>query len=343
MHRLLELYAHTLPAFGHVRHLNELLFESAHQPLKRAMLRSNHNNPQLSAVRTVVLNHWQARLALDVRAVGAPRSEWDESTCRYFLRRLVGRATAGVCNPRCYARVRSVFVPPVLHQLGQARNRLGCTEMSKCRWVCGRNGAGASEHEGTYLAEISHQTFSKVQSLFTAMGENTYSPILLHEAVRVAQDAENGASGSEGAGSIRATVRVGHTLRGLATSLHDLRLEDAPMPSLSGRVFGDFYILSLFSLAERVVGPLGCSRTLMAAVLPLRCTHRDMGIMSVALGEEPMLVVMDGGVSETLSVHCCRLGGCVATGHSMRHELASPEHYQFYVYGREEGFPARRG
>ena len=41
VHRLIELYVHTIPAFGHVRHVQELLFETAHQPLKRAICRSN--------------------------------------------------------------------------------------------------------------------------------------------------------------------------------------------------------------------------------------------------------------------------------------------------------------
>jgi hypothetical protein len=41
VHRLLELYTHTIPAFGHSRHEQELLFETEHQPLKRAISSSN--------------------------------------------------------------------------------------------------------------------------------------------------------------------------------------------------------------------------------------------------------------------------------------------------------------
>ena len=44
VHGLLELYAHTLPAFGHVGHFQELLFETAHQPLKRGIKRSNEHD-----------------------------------------------------------------------------------------------------------------------------------------------------------------------------------------------------------------------------------------------------------------------------------------------------------
>ena len=42
VHRLLELYHHTIPLFGHVSIVDELPFEAAHQPLKRALARSNY-------------------------------------------------------------------------------------------------------------------------------------------------------------------------------------------------------------------------------------------------------------------------------------------------------------
>jgi hypothetical protein len=49
-HRLFELYAHTLPKFGHVGLFQELLFETTHQPLKRGIKRSNNRDPHISAV-----------------------------------------------------------------------------------------------------------------------------------------------------------------------------------------------------------------------------------------------------------------------------------------------------
>jgi len=41
VHMNLEIYVHTIPLLGHVRHFAELPFECAHQPLKRAIERSN--------------------------------------------------------------------------------------------------------------------------------------------------------------------------------------------------------------------------------------------------------------------------------------------------------------
>ena len=62
VHRLLELYAHTIPAFGHVVHAQELMFESAHQPLKRALGVYKHRKSQISAMDAVIADDWSKRL-----------------------------------------------------------------------------------------------------------------------------------------------------------------------------------------------------------------------------------------------------------------------------------------
>ncbi|PXF41580.1 hypothetical protein BWQ96_08694 [Gracilariopsis chorda] len=63
LHRLIELYGNTIPAFGHARHFTELVFETAHQPLKRCVSRSNHHNAHVSTVEHCLSNDWQGRLA----------------------------------------------------------------------------------------------------------------------------------------------------------------------------------------------------------------------------------------------------------------------------------------
>ena len=63
LHRLIELYELSIPDFGHVREFMELVFESAHQPLKRFNARSNNHNSHLFAVEHCVANDWQGRIA----------------------------------------------------------------------------------------------------------------------------------------------------------------------------------------------------------------------------------------------------------------------------------------
>ena len=63
LHRLIEFYTHSVAAMGHVRHFGELVFEFAHQPLKRGISRSNRRNPHLQAVQHALSDDWQDRLA----------------------------------------------------------------------------------------------------------------------------------------------------------------------------------------------------------------------------------------------------------------------------------------
>ena len=73
IHRLLELYHHSVPRFGHVSLFDELRFEAMHQPLKRALSRSNKNNGQVFSMRSVIANEW--RLRMGVACMDIPRGE----------------------------------------------------------------------------------------------------------------------------------------------------------------------------------------------------------------------------------------------------------------------------
>jgi len=64
VHRLLELYVHTLPAFGHARQISELLFERAHQPLKRIWEGHNPFNLHYAMVREILYDDLFDRLYL---------------------------------------------------------------------------------------------------------------------------------------------------------------------------------------------------------------------------------------------------------------------------------------
>jgi hypothetical protein len=120
VHRFLELYSHTLPAFGHVGQFQELLFETAHEPLKREIKRSNNRDPQISAVQEVLANDWETRLAVEIASVGKP-DQWSDTTYNLIQRLLTGVE----CTYSTEAdRVKSAFCPPVMHKLESVRGRL---------------------------------------------------------------------------------------------------------------------------------------------------------------------------------------------------------------------------
>jgi len=62
VHRLYELYVHTIPAFGHCRQIQELTFEHGHQALKRVWEHHNGKENHISAVQESLFNDYFERL-----------------------------------------------------------------------------------------------------------------------------------------------------------------------------------------------------------------------------------------------------------------------------------------
>jgi hypothetical protein len=120
MHRLVELYTHTLSMFGHARHVQELLFEIAHQPLKRAISRSNMKDPHVSTVHATLCNDWETRLSIEVKHLDDPKS-WTDTQCLRMQRLITGRDTHTLPQ---FDRVRSVFCKPVLYELSKVGRKL---------------------------------------------------------------------------------------------------------------------------------------------------------------------------------------------------------------------------
>ena len=61
-HRLLELSIHTIPRFNHISYVCELVFESAHQPLKFYLSRNNTLNSHVHSVQLILAKDWLQRV-----------------------------------------------------------------------------------------------------------------------------------------------------------------------------------------------------------------------------------------------------------------------------------------
>ena len=77
LHRLRELVEFVLPFVGHVRHLQELLFENAHQPLKRAVVTGSGRDDAGRAMTRFLQGELASRMALDPEYFGLTK-EWVE-------------------------------------------------------------------------------------------------------------------------------------------------------------------------------------------------------------------------------------------------------------------------
>ena len=127
MHRLLELYVHSIPALGHVTHFAELLFEKAHQPMKRAIQKSNHRNADLQAVDQFLLIDWGERFcAAAVEHISFNRCSSNTIAnllCGEKLREI--RAARGM-EISLKNAVNEIMVPRVVHEAVQKK--------SSCKW-----------------------------------------------------------------------------------------------------------------------------------------------------------------------------------------------------------------
>lgn len=93
LHRLRELLDHVLPALQHVRHAQELLFENAHQPVKRAITTGNGWDDAGRAMQRVRQCELASRLSAQPSYFGVPASWMDHAGVQAALRKTAGLST----------------------------------------------------------------------------------------------------------------------------------------------------------------------------------------------------------------------------------------------------------
>lgn len=62
LHRLRELFTHTIPCYGTVKHICELILEKEHQTAKKALKMSNQKNAQMQAMNDSIIDDFFSRL-----------------------------------------------------------------------------------------------------------------------------------------------------------------------------------------------------------------------------------------------------------------------------------------
>lgn len=88
--RLLELYTHTVPIFGHVQFISDMLFEYNHHPLKRDLSNKNNSSAYISAVREVIGRDWFTHEAACTRSLDCEGLIQNNINALSLLRCLLG-------------------------------------------------------------------------------------------------------------------------------------------------------------------------------------------------------------------------------------------------------------
>jgi len=371
VHRFVELYAHTLPAFGHMRHIQELLFETAHQPLKRGILRSNHRDPQLAAMMAVLANDWESRLSIEVESAGPPIS-WSYETCRRLQRLLVGRDLASAVDVEA---VISTFSSPVLSELSKVRRGVSSSRHGRTKRVIWKLVYGAKVPQ-TIVCGIDEGRMDSILRCFdqfvrSARGtrNDTRASKLFPAAsstYTVSGPMESTTSVSRRGilypGSIlQALTRTGTTFQDGEAALHVLReisgmghvgeAEDTCSPPF---IVSFWFILALVADEDQSGGPSQvqlrstCESDPYAIVLPCVKASTDAelpNLVRVAVHEAPCLLPLGSSIREVMSMHACTGPDCsVNTRTEYVEHIAEPSSgTAFYVYGRRQGYPPRTG
>ncbi len=89
LHRLIELYRHTIPNYSHALFCCDMSFERNHQPFKRSLLKNSSPSSHLSAVYQILGGDWFGRLSELVVHREISTTTESNSTINRSLRRLL--------------------------------------------------------------------------------------------------------------------------------------------------------------------------------------------------------------------------------------------------------------
>jgi hypothetical protein len=368
VHRLLELYAHTLPAFGHVGHFQELLFETAHQPLKRGIKRSNNRDPHIYAVQAVLANDWETRLALEIASVGKP-DQWSNTTCNRIQRLLTGVECTGSTD---FDRVKSAFCPPVMHKLESVRRRLLSLPKSHVEWRLeyGQHNPRTS-FEGTWRARSPKNQGSVAQALLCA-GARSQGGVSGGFKAKLAvwasswslQDVGDEISGKSTAIMERVrkeTIQPGSVVQSLVSAGSSCNIEECPVTLLRFPDDEDDFRDSSFSVSYWLVLDLfepetgiGSSMPVYAGadILPhavvIPCvkdgtTEHEHMRLRADIKSAASLLPLSRSTRTVLCIPACTPATCKVSEDTgrLQHLCYMSHGFPFYCLGREEGYPPR--
>lgn len=116
LHRLRELLDHVLPALLHIRHAQELLFENAHQQLKRAVVTGNGHADAARAMSRYISAEVVSRMKANPSVFGIPGEWLDHPGVRACLLQSHGLSSAEPGAWRCSNEVQPTASLPVAAQ-----------------------------------------------------------------------------------------------------------------------------------------------------------------------------------------------------------------------------------
>jgi hypothetical protein len=362
--RLIELYVHTIPAFGHVRHAQELLFETTHQLLKRAIFRSNMKEPQVTAVGATLSNYWETRLSMEVESLveslGNPET-WTDAECLRVQRLIAGKKETALPN---MDQVRSVFCNPVLSELSQVSRRLTSREADGIMWRIEFEDPSrledvdgwirlSTQYASVFQDALEHIRITQSQQSFRAWSVREANHASSWSTARSVRNAipelrrRNGIIRTSFV--VQALTSRNEYSRNDAVDINELwTFEESTQMQVDSFCATYWYALGVFNAELNPSclssAPATKGRAPFALVLPCEQVPGNVSWhapMHVNSSTRVSTLRLSPSVQETLCIHACELTKqCrVNERHGVQHHETVGSGSPFYVFGRYAGFP----
>ena len=336
LHRLVELYSHTLPCFGNITHIQELVLEKCHQEMKTGIADSNHKNAQLQAMEHALANDWAYRLSVEAHEhlEGGKLSK----EAAVSVRRLLGAKDWN--KTPCDAvedAVEDALPPPVSYILQHKMDSSGVTREDYKAWFPGKKLSDDMSHPLSGL-------FRKREKLFLARRLERGDEVSL-EALR---SIIFGVSRSKKYGTYETIIEVGEGDMVQIINLPEnevMTVGSVPRSEIGGREF--WMIRACFKIVKNCSGENDNYR---CVCISQKCNidkesyvekTEDTALISMVSTVRPVMLLHDCG--EELKNGCKRL--CIANlqTNELVHSISAMDGGKYVLMGHEEGYPPRRG
>jgi hypothetical protein len=343
-----------------------MIFETAHQPLKQGMRKSNHRDEQVYAVGASLASDFESRLALQVQKAMFEGSPWTSKSCLQIEELLLGQCLNNLSTLPSGRTMQDIFEAPLLGILAGVRRRHCTSEISQDVWLHDKPLSMKEALELTAFPEEALKAMEwyidMLESKTTENDGNTV-PRWFRETSRYRMQALKPTGRPNW--KRRAVARVGSFLQTVCGPIGDDSMqflrqegldsfqheaggsESHPTSSLwhvialidncrsdSGNLARDDDEFQQEAMSEPIAIVLPCSETLTKYG---ECHAR------VQKSSAPALIKLSSAVRETLSLHLCDAGTCVRIdlGRGVKHSPLPDKDASFNVFDSKRGYPPR--
>lgn len=351
VHRLLELVIHTIPAYNHVSYICELVYESAHQPLKFYLSRNHSANSHIYAVQLILAKDWIVRLwCLWKIHCDARETDKYRKVALVGLLRLIGGSVIDDINwtaPLMEDHLKSFEL--YVHDLFD-----GTVEGRFQNWYKNASHNYSAEGKWEVHYDVKKPKFTNAQSdhfdrvigLISDLSFMNAANFSVHSKVSLVRGYGSSSPGHHEQLLIGDIVQVLSTSKGAQAKIIDTAQQVGRFPC--------FFVIG--SLVKSPCGSVWASVSQCKQESPNNKSqipdYKANAFFKVSTSpfyetEVIQLLQLTGSIRKVGVVHDCKNSGCCTRGHSLQnnsfhHSETALTGGSFFLLTRSLGFPPRR-